>query len=153
MAIRSLFTRRAGIILLVVLAAGVLTRMVGITLKEVAHGHFCDDFAEVLATDTRGYVVESKTSACTTLGTTVDGTIELTFPDGHRETVAKFLPWTGSWKKDSPQPTGPFDPTARWTSPRSLKVSLGVIDALTEKRTNVGGIDITYEAIEVDPSK
>jgi len=32
-------------------------------------------------------------------------------------------------------------------------VSLGVIDVLEEKRTNVDGFEITYESIEVDRSK
>lgn len=135
-----------------VVFAGLVVLAVGIRLRVAIHGR-CDDSRKELARDARGYVVESTFSACATLSTTLDGTVELISPHGHREVIARFVPWDGRGKRGGTLLTGPFDPSAAWVSPNTLRVSLGVIGALTEKRTNVDGIDITYDVVEVDPSR
>jgi len=141
---RTLIVASAAVFALVVFALGV---------RVAIRTHSCAESRNELSRDARGFVVQSTFSACTVLGTTVERTIELISPAGRGEVLARYIPWDGRGKRDGTMPTGPFEPSASWTSPTTLHVSLGVIDVLEEKRTNVDGFEITYESIEVDRSK
>jgi hypothetical protein len=141
---RPLVVASAVVFALVVFASGV---------RVAVRTRSCNESHAELSRDAKGYVVQSTFAACTIFGTTVVRTIELISPSGRREVLARYVPWDGRSKRDGTLPTGPFHPSASWTSPDSLHVSLGVIDALNEKRTNVEGFEVSYEAIEVHPSK
>jgi hypothetical protein len=43
------------------------------------------------------------------------------------------------------QVTGPLEPAAAWISPRSLKLSIGTVGAILEQRSEVDGVQVTYD--------
>jgi hypothetical protein len=105
----------------------------------------CDRFDTVLAIDSGGRSVVYKFAACTTIGTTVEASVDLVSRAGHRETVFSFSPADGLISYRGIQVTGPLEPSATWTSRRSLNISIGTVAAIIKQRSDIADVHVTYD--------
>jgi hypothetical protein len=104
----------------------------------------CDRFETVLATASDGKSVVYKYEACTAIGTTVDATVDLV-TSKHRKTIFRFDPAYGIVSYHDIQVTAPLDPSAAWTSPNAVKISIGTVAAVSEERTKTDDVMVTYD--------
>jgi hypothetical protein len=100
----------------------------------------CDRFDALLASGSDGRTVVYKFEACTTIGTTIDASVDLVSHTGKRKTLFSFSPANGYVEA-----TGPLEPSATWTSPHSLKITIGTVAAIFEQQTDVEDVHITYD--------
>jgi hypothetical protein len=99
----------------------------------------------VLARDPSGRVLNYKFEACTTIGTTVYEAVELVSPSGRRKTIFRFEPADGMIRYHGIYVTGPLQPSATWTSPHSVKISIGTVADILEQRSQIGDVSVSYD--------
>ena len=100
----------------------------------------CDRLNTVLARGPEGRTVVSKLEACTAIGTSVTVYINLVSHSGKAETVFSYEPAYGMLGVP-----GPLQPSASWTSPHTLKISIGTVADIIKQRTDVDDLYVTYE--------
>jgi hypothetical protein len=109
-------------------------------LKYVLFGNSYDRFETILAQDVQGRLVRSEFEACTTIGTVTEESLDLVSQSGRRETFMRFVPWGGSLPVKEP-----VDPKAIWVTPTELRISIGTVECIAERRDEVDGIHVTYD--------
>jgi hypothetical protein len=99
----------------------------------------------VLAEGALGRSVVSLFQACTSLGTSLQGSVELRLPSGKRTPIFAFVPNGGMVGCNGHSFPGSAEPTAIWMGPNTIRISLAVADSIVEMRTDVDGIHVVYE--------
>jgi hypothetical protein len=108
----------------------------------------CDRFETVLATDTQGRSVVSVFNACTTVGTTLDETIELRSPSGRRTPFFRFVPnggQVGCPKLPGVQIPASPEATVKWDADGAIHLAISALYAIDERHDVVDGIPVKYD--------
>jgi hypothetical protein len=105
----------------------------------------CDRFDTPLAEISDGRSVVYRLEACTIIGTSVSESVDLVSPSGHHKTVFSFASAASFPSYDGIPVTGPVGPSATWTAPRSLKISIGTVAAILEQRSEIDDVQVTYD--------
>lgn len=105
----------------------------------------CDREEKVLSEDGRGRSVVSLFQACTSFGTSLQGSVELRLASGKRTTIFAFVPNGGVVGCKGHSFPGSAEPTAAWIDPDTIRISLAVADSIVEKRTEVDGFHVVYD--------
>lgn len=121
-------------------------------LRFVPFRHPCDGVETVLSRDAQGRSVVSVFQACTTVGTSVQEWVDLVEPTGRRVHLLTFVPWGGETTYRGALVKGPFEPSATWLTPSDLRLSIGTVGQVIQKRDEAAGVHITYD-IRTDLSK
>src|SRR6185437_1446341 len=121
-------------------------------LRLISSRHACDRVQTVLSRDSQGRTVVSAFQACTTIGTSTQGWVDLVLPVGRRIRLFTFVPWGGEIRYRGVSVKGPFKPSVTWLTPNDLRLSIGTVDQVTQERSEAAGIHITY-AVRTDLSK
>jgi hypothetical protein len=110
----------------------------------------CDRSETVLATGPGGEKLLDKFEACTWFATSLDERIDLVSLSGSTETIFEFEPNPGIAGVPGPDGTileapGPMVPSASWTTPHSIKVSIGTVAAISRQQSRVQGYEVSYD--------
>ena len=78
---------------------GLLVAVVALvlSLRLIVFRHPCDRVQTVLSQDTQGRSVVSVFQACTTIGTSSEGWVDLVLPEGRSVRLFTFVPWVVSF--------------------------------------------------------
>ena len=98
-----------------------------------------------LAHDNRGRIVLATLEACTTIGTVTSERVDLVYPSGHRDRIFTFVPWGGEIRVGGITAKEPYNPSATWLSPTTLRISVGTVDSVVDQRSEVGDVKISYD--------
>jgi hypothetical protein len=106
--------------------------------------HSCDRYETVLSRDARrsvAYVFQ----ACTTIGASNEAWVDLIPPNGHRIQIFDFVPWGGEISYHGVTAKAPFEPAATWLAPDELRISIGTVGQVLQRRTEADRVHITYD--------
>jgi hypothetical protein len=106
--------------------------------------HSCDHYETVLSRDTHGSVV-SVFDACTTIGSSNTARVDFIQPNGHRVELFSYVPWGGEISYHGVAAKAPFEPAATWLRPNDLRISIGTVGQVLQRRTEVDGVHLTYD--------
>jgi hypothetical protein len=126
--------------------AGLLVVLGGLIafLRTQLFPEHCDREEYVLAKGSSGRTLNYKFEACTALGTNVEEAVELVFPSGHRRVIFRFEPADGIVSYKGIPVAGPLQPSATWTSPHSVKISIGTVADILEQQNQIDDVSVTY---------
>jgi hypothetical protein len=99
----------------------------------------------VLATDARGRSIVSKFEACTTLGTSMEDSIELKSTSGDRMVIFKYVPDGGIVGCKGKTFPATVEPSVDWSNPSLIHISIPVVSSIVEEHDTVDGMRVTYE--------
>ncbi len=122
----------------VVIATGVLTIF-------APAKHSCEHFDSVLARSSEGSAAVYTFELCTQMGTMANASVDVVSPSGRSETAFRFLPVYGLVKWRAGDVVGSAEPSATWSSPDSLRLSIGTVGTILEERSQVGGTHVSYD--------
>ena len=71
--------------------------------------------------------------------------VDLVLPTGRRVNLLTFSPWGGELTHNGTTVNGPFEPTASWESANELRISIGTVGRIEQRRTEVNGVRVTYD--------
>jgi hypothetical protein len=71
--------------------------------------------------------------------------VDLVSPNGHRVRLLTFSPWGGELTHDGVPVKGPFEPSATWESANELRISIGTVGSVEQRRTEANGVHVTYD--------
>jgi len=124
----------------VLLVCGALLALARVTLFR----HTCDSYETVLSRADRrsvAYVFE----ACTTFGASNTAWVDIVRSTGRRIQIFTFVPWGGEVSHRGVTAEAPFEPTATWVTPNELRISIGTVGRVLQRRTEVDGVHVTYD--------
>jgi hypothetical protein len=123
-----------------------------LSLRLIVFRHPCDRVKAVLSQDAQGRSVVSVFQACTTIGTSSEGWVDLVLPEGRRVRLFTFVPWDGELRYRGVPVEGPFKPSATWLTPSDLRLSVGTVNQIILERHEAAGVHISYD-VRTDLSK
>jgi hypothetical protein len=132
------------VILMALASVLVVGGMLLATLRFGLFRHSCDHFETVISRDTHG-AVASVFDACTVIGSSNVARVDLIQPNGHRIQIFTFVPWGGEISYRGVTAKSPFEPAATWLSPTDLRISIGTVGHVLQRRTEVDGVHVTYD--------
>ena len=106
--------------------------------------HTCDRYDTVLSRDTRRSVA-SVFEACTTIGASNEAWVDLIQPNGHRIQIFSYVPWGGEISYHGVTAKAPFEPAATWLTPNELRISIGTVCHVLQRRTESDVVHVTYD--------
>jgi hypothetical protein len=71
--------------------------------------------------------------------------IDLVPRNGHRVRLLTFSPWGGELTSNGVPVKGPFEPAATWESANELRISIGTVGNVQQRRTEIDGVHVTYD--------
>jgi hypothetical protein len=71
--------------------------------------------------------------------------VDLVSPNGRRVRLLTFSPWGGEITHNGMPVKGPFEPSATWKSANELRISIGTVGSVEERRTEANGVHVTYD--------
>jgi len=83
--------------------------------------------------------------ACTSVGTVVEEAIELRAASGSRMTILNYVPNGGVVGCKGRSFPGTSEPSVEWTDQDAIRVSIAVLDSVTEKHDAIDGLRVKYE--------
>jgi hypothetical protein len=105
----------------------------------------CERFSRVLARSSQGSSAVYSVEICRRIGTIINASVDVVSPSGRSETAFRFLPVYGLVRWRASEVIGPAEPIANWTSPGSLRVSIGTVGTVLQQRSQVGATHVTYD--------
>jgi hypothetical protein len=105
----------------------------------------CDREEIVLATDGHGRSVVSVFAACTSIGTVLTESIELKTASGDKKTIFEYEPNGGMLGCRGRSFPATAEPSADWSNPSVIHISVSVVSSIAHKLDLVDGIHVTYE--------
>jgi len=105
----------------------------------------CDREELILATDAHGRSIVSVFKACTSIGTTVEESIQLKSAYGARKAIFKYEPNGGVIGCKGKAFPGVAEPSVDWRDPGVIHISIAVVASIIEKHDSVEGLSVTYE--------
>jgi len=124
----------------VLLVCGALLALARVTLFR----HTCDRHETVLSRENRRSVA-SVFEACTAIVAGNEAWVDIVPPTGHRIQIFSFVPWGGEVSYRGVTAEGPFEPTATWVTPNELRISIGTVGRVLQRRTEADGVHVTYD--------
>lgn len=107
--------------------------------------HPCDHFETVLSRHVHGRSVAYVFQACTTIGASNQACVDLIPSTGRRIRIFSYVPWGGEISYKGVSAKGPFEPTATWVALNELRISIGTVDQVLQRRTEADGVHVTYD--------
>jgi hypothetical protein len=71
--------------------------------------------------------------------------VDMVSPNGHRVRLLTYSPWGGELSHNAMPVRGPFEPSANWVGTNELRVSIGTVGSVEQRRTDVHGVHVTYD--------
>jgi hypothetical protein len=137
--------RLVRITLWIVVGIAILAVGAAATLRYVLMKEGCAEETRLLAKDSRGRSVVYEFEACTTIGTEVSASVDLISPSGEHKSIFRFSPADGYISYRGVPVKEPLLPSATWTSPHTLTISIGTVAAILEQQSGIDDVTVTYE--------
>jgi hypothetical protein len=105
----------------------------------------CDREERILASDSLGRSIVSCFEACTSLGTSIEESIELRSASGKKMTILKYEPnggIVGCRGKTFPENQ---ELSVDWSNASVIRISISVVSAISKMNDTVDGVRVTYD--------
>ncbi len=105
----------------------------------------CDREEKILAADSLGRSIVSCFEACTSLGTSIEESVELKSASGKRMTILKYEPNGGI--VGCRGKTFPANPelSVDWSNASAIRISISVVSSISKMNNIVDGVRVTYD--------
>ena len=105
----------------------------------------CDREEKILATDSLGRSIVSCFEACTSLGTSMEASIELKSASGKKMTIMKYEPNGGIVGCRGKTFPANQEVSVDWSNASVIRISISVVSAISKINDTVDGLHFTYD--------